>query len=146
MGLERLSFLAADVGTEAFHRPGGWTHDCVAAVALAADDLPQLAEELTALERDCAADLARGYICESPEKLRCRLYEYFRALVGRGGFPPVRCNAPWVSTVMETEINLPFLTADAAGPKHLTVKLSRSQFEKLANPIIERSKAPCNPT
>jgi molecular chaperone DnaK len=48
-----------------------------------------------------------------------------------------------LSTVLETEINLPFLTADAAGPKHLTVKLSRSQFEKLANPIIERSKAPC---
>lgn len=48
-----------------------------------------------------------------------------------------------LSTVMETEINLPFLTADAAGPKHLNIKLSRSQFEKLTTPIMERSKGPC---
>ncbi|MCY2990273.1 MAG: radical SAM protein [Planctomycetota bacterium] len=103
LGLKWLSFLAADVRTEAFHRPGGWTHDRVASVALEADDLPQLAAELAALERDCAADLASGYIRESPEKLRRCLVEYFRALVGRGGFPPLRCNAPWVSTVIETE-------------------------------------------
>lgn len=48
-----------------------------------------------------------------------------------------------LSTVMETEINLPFLTADASGPKHLNAKLTRSQFEKLVGPIIERTKAPC---
>lgn len=48
-----------------------------------------------------------------------------------------------LSTVMETEINLPFLTADATGPKHLTTKLTRAQFEKLVAPIIERTKAPC---
>ncbi len=48
-----------------------------------------------------------------------------------------------LSTAMETEINLPFLTADASGPKHMNIKLSRSQFEKLALPIIERTKQPC---
>jgi len=48
-----------------------------------------------------------------------------------------------LSTVAETEINLPFLTADASGPKHLNVKLTRAQFEKLAGPIIERTKTPC---
>ena len=48
-----------------------------------------------------------------------------------------------LSTVMEAEINLPFLTADASGPKHMNIKLSRSQFEKLAGSIIERSKNPC---
>jgi len=48
-----------------------------------------------------------------------------------------------LSTLMETEINLPFLTADASGPKHLNIKLSRAQFEKLAGPIVERSKNPC---
>ncbi|MCB0327673.1 MAG: molecular chaperone DnaK [Bdellovibrionales bacterium] len=47
-----------------------------------------------------------------------------------------------LSSVSETEINLPFLTADASGPKHLNVKLSRSQFEKLAGPIIARTKEP----
>lgn len=48
-----------------------------------------------------------------------------------------------LSTVAETEINLPFLTADASGPKHLNIKLTRSQFEKLAAPIIEKTKIPC---
>ncbi|MCI5072992.1 molecular chaperone DnaK [bacterium] len=48
-----------------------------------------------------------------------------------------------LSTVMETEINLPFLTADASGPKHLNVKLSRSQFEKLVGDIIDGTKQPC---
>ncbi|MEZ4704229.1 MAG: molecular chaperone DnaK [Bdellovibrionota bacterium] len=48
-----------------------------------------------------------------------------------------------LSSVSETEINLPFLTADASGPKHLNIKLTRSQFEKLAGPIIARTKEPC---
>lgn len=48
-----------------------------------------------------------------------------------------------LSTVQETEINLPFITADAAGPKHLNFKLSRSKFEQLVEDLIERSKEPC---
>src|SRR6267142_1608197 len=44
-----------------------------------------------------------------------------------------------LSTVMETEINLPFITADASGPKHLQLKLTRAQFERLANDLFERS-------
>src|SRR5881296_1161948 len=47
-----------------------------------------------------------------------------------------------LSTVSETEINLPFITADAAGPKHLTLKLTRAQFERLANDLFERSIPP----
>src|SRR5438093_103569 len=47
-----------------------------------------------------------------------------------------------LSTVGETEINLPFITADAAGPKHLTLKLTRAQFERLANDLFERSIPP----
>lgn len=48
-----------------------------------------------------------------------------------------------LSTTMETEINLPFITADASGPKHLVMKLSRSKFEQLVGDIIERSLEPC---
>jgi molecular chaperone DnaK len=44
-----------------------------------------------------------------------------------------------LSTVTETEINLPFITADATGPKHLTLKLTRAQFERLAHDLFERS-------
>lgn len=43
-----------------------------------------------------------------------------------------------LSTVLETEINLPYVTADKDGPKHLTLKLSRSKFEQLIQPIIDR--------
>ena len=48
-----------------------------------------------------------------------------------------------LSSTMETEINLPFLTADASGPKHMNTKLSRSEFEKLIDPVIEKTKKPC---
>jgi len=48
-----------------------------------------------------------------------------------------------LSTTQETEINLPFVTADASGPKHLVMKLSRSKLEQLVGDIIERSIAPC---
>jgi molecular chaperone DnaK len=47
-----------------------------------------------------------------------------------------------LSTVMETEINLPFITADATGPKHLTKKLTRAKFESLAGALFERSLPP----
>jgi molecular chaperone DnaK len=47
-----------------------------------------------------------------------------------------------LSTTMETEINLPFITADASGPKHLVRKLTRSKLEEMVRDIIERSIAP----
>ncbi|MCB9077932.1 MAG: molecular chaperone DnaK [Anaerolineaceae bacterium] len=49
-----------------------------------------------------------------------------------------------LSTVMETEINLPFVTADASGPKHLQLKLSRSKFEQITEDLLERVKGPFN--
>jgi len=48
-----------------------------------------------------------------------------------------------LSTTQETEINLPFVTADASGPKHLVMKLSRAKLEQLVSDIIDRSIAPC---
>ncbi|HEY3170135.1 MAG TPA: molecular chaperone DnaK, partial [Thermoanaerobaculia bacterium] len=48
-----------------------------------------------------------------------------------------------LSNVVETEINLPFITADASGPKHLQLKLTRSKLEQLVEDIVNRSVAPC---
>ncbi len=48
-----------------------------------------------------------------------------------------------LSSAQETEINLPFLTADASGPKHLNMKISRSKFEQLIDDIVQRTLAPC---
>jgi molecular chaperone DnaK len=47
-----------------------------------------------------------------------------------------------LSSTMETEINLPFVTADQSGPKHLAMKLTRSRFEQLVDPILQRLKGP----
>src|ERR1700688_1017869 len=48
-----------------------------------------------------------------------------------------------LSTLLETEINLPFITADASGPKHLAMKLTRARFEQMVEDILQRSMGPC---
>lgn len=48
-----------------------------------------------------------------------------------------------LSSSMQTDINLPFITADASGPKHLNIKLTRAKFESLVEDLIERTIAPC---
>ncbi|HEX6035312.1 MAG TPA: molecular chaperone DnaK [Anaerolineales bacterium] len=47
-----------------------------------------------------------------------------------------------LSSVMETEINLPYITADASGPKHLQLKLTRSKFEQMTEDLLERCRKP----
>ncbi|HZD56124.1 MAG TPA: molecular chaperone DnaK [Anaerolineales bacterium] len=49
-----------------------------------------------------------------------------------------------LSSVMETEINLPYVTADASGPKHLQMKLTRAKFEQLTEDLVERLRGPFN--
>ena len=48
-----------------------------------------------------------------------------------------------LSTSVQTDLNLPFITADASGPKHLQMSLSRAKLEELADPIIEKMRRPC---
>jgi len=48
-----------------------------------------------------------------------------------------------LSTSQTTEINLPFITADASGPKHLTITLTRAKLEQLVDSLVERTKGPC---
>ncbi len=48
-----------------------------------------------------------------------------------------------LSTAAETDVNLPFITADASGPKHLNLKISRSKFESLCSDLLERLVEPC---
>jgi molecular chaperone DnaK len=48
-----------------------------------------------------------------------------------------------LSTQLEATVNLPFITADSSGPKHLQITISRSKFESLVEPILERLKNPC---
>jgi len=48
-----------------------------------------------------------------------------------------------LSTNLQTEINLPFITADSSGPKHLTMTITRSKLEQLVDDLVERTKQPC---
>jgi molecular chaperone DnaK len=48
-----------------------------------------------------------------------------------------------LSSSVQTEVNLPYITADASGPKHLVVKLTRAKFESLVDDLIQRTVAPC---
>lgn len=48
-----------------------------------------------------------------------------------------------LSSVKETEVSLPFLTADANGPKHLNIKLTRAKFEQMIEPLVKRAMIPC---
>ena len=103
LGVAQLSFLAADVSSEAFNRPGGWNVERASDVALEADELGELAAELDALESENSGDFQSGFLAESPAKLRDRLCRYYAALLGPVEFAPVECNAPWVSTVIEAD-------------------------------------------
>ena len=49
-----------------------------------------------------------------------------------------------LSTSAQTGVNLPFITADSSGPKHLNIKLSRSKFESLVSDLVDRSLNPAS--
>lgn len=98
LGVAQVSFLAVDVANaHAFKRH----EDFAADLALSADDLPELQRMLVRLEHEHAEDFRTGFIAENPEKLRRQLLGYFTAVCGLGPFPPVRCNAPEFSAVID---------------------------------------------
>ncbi len=103
LGLDRISFLAADVSSEAFNRPEGWTPQRQNEVTPGPADLVVLAEQIDELERRHGALFDTGFIVESPTKLRSKILQYFEALAGVTGLPSVECNAPSVSAVVDTD-------------------------------------------
>jgi MoaA/NifB/PqqE/SkfB family radical SAM enzyme len=100
MGLDSVSFLAADLTSPAFNRPAGWLPDRVIRVALAPEELDSLADEVEQLIAEHGRDCESGFIVESPQKLR-RIVHHFRAHFGQAEYVAPRCNAPWVSAVIE---------------------------------------------
>jgi MoaA/NifB/PqqE/SkfB family radical SAM enzyme len=102
LNLDWISFLAADVSSEAFNRPGGWEDQKVAEVSLTAAQCDEFEFLLRKSFVDLADDFESGYIVEPPDKL-LRIVKYFRALNGSTSFSRQRCNAPWVSAVVEPD-------------------------------------------
>ncbi len=102
LGLNSVSFLAADVNSTAFNRPGGWTRDRQAKVALDAKEVEELSREIDGLLENYAQAIEDGFLVEGAEKLR-RIEQYFRAQLGQVEAVAPRCNAPWVSAVIEAD-------------------------------------------
>jgi MoaA/NifB/PqqE/SkfB family radical SAM enzyme len=102
IGLDRISFLAADVSSTAFNRPQPWLEPRVAEVALDAAETREFAVLVEDTIRRYPADFESHFIAESPDKLR-RLPRYYAALNGLGELPTTTCNAPWVSSVVESD-------------------------------------------
>jgi MoaA/NifB/PqqE/SkfB family radical SAM enzyme len=102
IGLDQISFLAADVSTTAFDRSEPWDRARSEEIALTLPEVDELRELVEQVIADSAVDFASGFIAESPSKLR-RIPRYYAALHGACDFPEVRCNAPWVSAVVEAD-------------------------------------------
>ena len=115
-----ISILEVGEGIVEVKATNGDTH-------LGGDDIDQKLMEwiVSEFKKDQGIDLSGDKIAmqrlkEAAEKTKCEL-----------------------STVVETEINLPFITADASGPKHLVMKMSRSKLEQLCEEIFQRTVGPC---
>jgi MoaA/NifB/PqqE/SkfB family radical SAM enzyme len=100
IGLTSISFLAADLTSTAFNHPEGWLPDRANRVALVPEEADALAVEVERLIEEHPEDLKSGFVVENPAKLR-RIVQHFRAHLGRAENVAPRCNAPWVSAVIE---------------------------------------------
>ena len=115
-----ISILEVGEGVIEVKSTNGDTH-------LGGDDIDQLIQNwlVTEFKKEAGVDLSKDKMAlqrlkEAAEKAKMEL-----------------------STTMETEINLPFVTADASGPKHLLMKLTRAKLEQLMSDIIQRTVGPC---
>lgn len=115
MGLDQISFLPADVSSHAFNRQTAWSEPKQHEVLLSETDLPELQaviDHLFTMHRD---DFKSDFIAESMLKIQ-DIYNYYAAYYGLNSFPYKRCNAPWVSTVIEADGSVkPCFFLDAIG-------------------------------
>ena len=105
IGLQQISFLPADVSSQAFNRELTWVEKRQHEILLSKDDLPDLEKIIENLLITNSIDFENKFIAESPEKIR-KIYNYYAAFYGLNEFPFKRCNAPWVSTVIEADGNV----------------------------------------
>jgi MoaA/NifB/PqqE/SkfB family radical SAM enzyme len=102
LGLNQISFFAADVSTTAFNRPQGWDLERVSDVALTSTEVAEFRQIIEKTIDEHHDKFVNSFIAESPEKMR-KLVTYYSALNGDNELPVVHCNAPWVSTVIEAD-------------------------------------------
>lgn len=101
-GLDQISFLPADVSSHAFNREVLWSDQRQHKILIHENELEELKNSTETIIDKYAADFNRHFIAESPDKLR-KIYSYYAAFYGLNPFPYKKCNAPWVSTVVEAD-------------------------------------------
>lgn len=102
LGLDSISFLAADLTSVAFNRPLIWPGEKLSEIGLNPEEVRALDEEIEQLILEYEAGINHKYILESPAKLR-KIGRRFREHLGELTPQPPICNAPWVSAVVEVD-------------------------------------------
>jgi MoaA/NifB/PqqE/SkfB family radical SAM enzyme len=102
IGVNQISFLPADVSSHAFNREVLWSDQRQHEILLNKNEVQELKNIADSIIEVYAADFDSHFIAESPEKLR-RIYSYYAAFYGLNPFPYKKCNAPWVSAVVEAD-------------------------------------------
>ena len=102
IGLDKVSFLPADVSSSAFNREQVWGVGRQHEILLPENDLPELQKIIDGIMVRHSNDFKNNFIAESPGKLQ-KIYDYYAAYYGLNEFPYKKCNAPWVSAVIEAD-------------------------------------------
>lgn len=102
LGLDQISFLPADVSSQAFNRDVRWDVARQQEVLIPKDELPILETIIDHLFTNYKQDFEDRFIAESPGKIE-KIHTYYCAMHGLNSFPYKKCNAPWVSTVIEAD-------------------------------------------
>lgn len=139
-GADHISFLTIDVSNP-FAFGNRFNDDIIPVMsptpstdALTPDQLAEFETVLDGMERDYAADFVSGRIAESPSKLR-KMIPYFHSLFGKSEVPPVRCNAPHTSAVIEVDGSLRpcyFLPAMGRVQPNVSLRQAMNTSEALA--------------
>ncbi len=101
IGLDQISFLAADVSTAAFNHDREAMTDSQNMIVLDRTDVSTFDEVIDEAVVGLKEEFESRFIAENPEKIR-RIVDYYRAMLGEGEFKAPPCNAPWVSAVIES--------------------------------------------
>ena len=102
IGLDQISFLPADVSSHAFNREVLWSDHRQHEILPEEKELDELYIILEKTIETNKEDFESGFVAENPEKLR-KIYSYYTAFYGKNFFPYKKCNAPWVSAVIEAD-------------------------------------------
>ncbi len=102
IGLDSISFLPADVSSTAFNRELVWTEDRQQEIVPKESELEEMKMITGSMLKEFYDEFKSGFIVESPQKFQ-KIYDYYAAYYGFNPFPYKKCNAPWVSAVIESD-------------------------------------------